>query len=105
VASEVGGQIKALTDVVATLKGLISAATSAAKEATQAVKEANTWATTANMNADAAKNAVKDIYSKISTIKHWILPPAPTLKTVIHGGGLGPEPPLSLRCDSGGLAQ
>ncbi len=68
VVSGVGGQIKALTDAVATLKGLVSAATSAAKEATQAVKEANTRATTANTNTDVAKNAVNTIYLKNSTL-------------------------------------
>jgi hypothetical protein len=61
VTSGVGGQIKALTDMVATLKGLVSTATSAAKEAAQAAKEANTRATMANTNADAAKNAVNSI--------------------------------------------
>ncbi len=69
VASGVGGQIKALTDTVATLQGSVSMATSTTKEATQVAKEANTRATRANTNADAAKNAVNSIYSKNSTLK------------------------------------
>jgi hypothetical protein len=64
-----GSQIKALSDTMATLKGSVTAATSATKEAVQTAKEANTRATTANTNADAAKNAVNLIYSKNSTLK------------------------------------
>jgi hypothetical protein len=70
VSAGVGGQIKALTDSIATLKGAATAATAAAKEATQMAKEANTRATTANTNADAAKNSVNSLYSKNSTLKH-----------------------------------
>jgi hypothetical protein len=69
VFSGVCSQIKALTDTVAMLNGLVSVVTSAAKEATQAAKEANTRATTANTNAEAAKNAVNSIYLKNSTLK------------------------------------
>ena len=69
VSAGVGGQIKALTDSIATLKGAATAATAAAKEATQTAKEANTRATTANTNADAAKNSINSLYSKNSTLK------------------------------------
>ena len=71
VSAGVSGQIKALTDSIATLKvkGAATAATAAAKEATQTAKEANTRATTANMNADAAKNSINSLYSKNSTLK------------------------------------
>jgi hypothetical protein len=69
VLAGVGGQIKALTDSIATLKGAVTAATAAAKEATQTAKEANTRASSANMNADAAKNSVNSLYSKNTTLK------------------------------------
>ena len=62
VSAGISGQIKALTDSIATLKG-------AAKEATQTAKEANTRATTADTNADAAKNSINSLYSKNSTLK------------------------------------
>jgi hypothetical protein len=70
VASGVGSQINTLSDTAATLKGLVSAATSAAKEVMQTAKEANTRTTTANTNADAAKNAVNSIYTKKNSLKH-----------------------------------
>jgi hypothetical protein len=59
----VGRQIKTLTDSIATLKGLVAAATAVAKEALQAKKEANRRGTIANTNANAAKNAVNLILS------------------------------------------
>jgi hypothetical protein len=69
VASGIGSQIKTLLDTIATLKGLMLVAASAAKEAAQLAKEANTWASTANANADVAKNAVNSIYTKNSSLK------------------------------------
>jgi hypothetical protein len=55
---------------MATLKGSISVATSAAKEATQTAKEANTRATRTNTNADVAKNGLNALYSKNLMLKH-----------------------------------
>ena len=69
VASGIGSQLKTISDSVASMKGTVSAATTAAKEATQAAKEANARATTANTNADAAKNGLNSLYSKNSTLK------------------------------------
>jgi hypothetical protein len=69
VSSGARRQIKTLTDMIAMLKGLVVAATTATKEASQTAKEANTRATMANTNANAAKNAVNSNYSKNSTLK------------------------------------
>ncbi len=69
VASGVGGQLKTLTNMIATLKSLVTMVAKEAKEVAQAAKEANTHASFANMNADAAKNAVNSIYTKNSTLK------------------------------------
>jgi hypothetical protein len=70
IAPGVGGQIKTLSDALATLKGSVSAATTAAKEATQAAKEANARAmTAANTKSDVAKNGLNALYSKNLTLK------------------------------------
>ncbi len=65
----VGGQIKTLSDTISTLKGLVVVAAKKAKEVAQVAKEANTWATLADTNADAAKNAVNSIYTNNSSLK------------------------------------
>jgi hypothetical protein len=69
VASGIGGQLKMLTNTIATLKSLVAMEAKEAKEAAQAAKKANTRASLANTNADAAKNAVNTIYTKKSTLK------------------------------------
>ena len=69
VLADVGGQIKALSDSIATLKGAATAVTAVAKDATQTAEEANTRATMANKNIDVAKNSVNSLYSKNPTLK------------------------------------
>ncbi len=69
VASGVGGQLKTHTDLLHKMKGLVSLATDAAKEVTKAAKDAITCSSTANSNADAAKNAVAGLFLKNPTLK------------------------------------
>lgn len=69
VASGVGGQLKAHTDLLATMKGTVHSAAEAAKEATKTAKEALTRASTANTTADAAKNTLAGLFTKNTTLK------------------------------------
>jgi hypothetical protein len=64
-----GGQLKTLTDMVATLKTSVAAAMTAAKDAARDDKEASACASMTNTKADAAKNAVDTFYSKNPTLK------------------------------------
>jgi hypothetical protein len=65
-----GGQLKTLTDTVATLVTSVATATTVAKDAARDAKEASACASTANTKADVAKNAVDTFYSKNPTLKH-----------------------------------
>ncbi len=63
------GQLKTLTDKVKKLQTTVGMATTTSKDAMKDSKEAFTRASTANTNADAAKNAVKTFYSKNPSLK------------------------------------
>jgi hypothetical protein len=64
-----GGQLKTLTDKVEKLQTAAATATTVSKDALKDSKEALTRASTADMHADTAKNAVNSIYAKNLTLK------------------------------------
>ena len=64
-----GGQLKTLTDKVEKLQTAAAMATRVFKAALKDSKEALTRASTANTQADTAKNAVNAIYAKNPTLK------------------------------------
>ena len=64
-----GGQLKTLTDKVDKLQTAVALATTTSKDALKDSKEALTRASTANTQADNARNAVNSLYAKNSTLK------------------------------------
>ncbi len=68
-ASGVGGQLKTHTDLLNTMKGLVTLATDATKEASKMAKDAITCSSTANTTADAAKTALAALFTKNPSLK------------------------------------
>ena len=64
-----GGQLKTLIDKVEKLQTAVATAMATSKDALKGSMEAITRASTANINADAAKNAVNAFYSKNPSLK------------------------------------
>ena len=69
VASGVGVQLGKLTESVSRIKNLAKTADLAAKDAAKVAKEVNTCSSAANTSAKKAKNDMKTLYTKNSTLK------------------------------------
>ncbi len=69
VALGVGVQLRKLTESVSKIENLAKTADLAAKVAAKVAKEANTCSSVANTSAEKAKDNLKTLYMKNSTLK------------------------------------